>query len=912
MTTLRVGIDSTPAKKGGAEVVTATDKMRDSAGRFARVEGKQAQTRIKSIGTTAIGVRGVLSTMFGGLSAGLAVRSAVRTVASFEETLTTVRGVAGATQEQFVDLSDAARELGATTRFSATEAGEGLLFLSRAGFEVDEAIGALPGTLDTAVAGALSLGDAADIVSNVLSTFNLEAQEASVVGDILANTANSSNTNISQLAEAVREAGSVAATANIPLETLAAATGVLGDRGVQAGIAGRNLRGIILGLAAPTSDAEKAIDKLGLSFSDVSPATNDFIDILDTLGDAFAEVGQEETLALANSIFGRRNIGAAIALANATDSVRELAAANENAEGASKALADLLNNTLIGSFLSLKSAIEEAVLQLGLDDGGFAGILKTIVVGLTDGVRVLIGFEEHVATNAENAHAWATALQLVGVFLGSLVASKVVVVVFNMSKAFLAATAGTRAFTAALAANPIGFIAVAITLATAALIEYGDETVTIGDTTASVGNLVQATWEAVVERVQLILRVLVEGFKRGTDLIGEFFQSSFSKVSDDVNAVFAVVGTNWGEVTDVMVDVAKAVANNIIGAFKSIGDVIGEIFDRIIEVGGAFTNLNTDITDGFGLGSVADALADAVDPRDFFRDLGNIGTENFNTDFIGEIGSNGKFWYNEIKAEFDAAAENDPLFADFLRLLDPISPREILNRAGALTAAGAGNEGDPAQDIRDALAAAQGLNADIGELNEIDLDPLCNEVDSVTECIDAATQAGIGFGETLATSLGDAVLNAESLEDALQRVFQALIEQQFQSLAVDPAAAGLGSFFGSIFGGGGTPAAAANGAVIGGPGGSFQAFQGGGIFSGPTFFGLPGGGTGLAGEAGPEAILPLDKVGGKLGVRSSDGGGGGRVTNVSQTFNIQTPDADSFRKSRRQIAEDARRDVQGE
>lgn len=171
-----------------------------------------------------------------------------------------------------VALKATARELSAVTQFSATQAAQGMEFLGRAGFKTTDIISAMPGLLDLAAAGALELGRAADIASNVLSGFQLQAKESNRVSDILALTAASANTNVEQLGDAMSYVAPVAAAFSKSVEETSAALGILGNAGIQASSAGTGLRGILANLATVTPAGRRCIARNGAVSQGRQPA----------------------------------------------------------------------------------------------------------------------------------------------------------------------------------------------------------------------------------------------------------------------------------------------------------------------------------------------------------------------------------------------------------------------------------------------------------------------------------------------------------------------------------------------------------------------------------------------------------------------------------------------------------------
>ncbi|KKL57491.1 hypothetical protein LCGC14_2234860, partial [marine sediment metagenome] len=227
----------------------------------------------------------------------------------FEAGMNQVKAVTGATGKDFDALRETAKELGATTKFSATEAAQGMAFLGQAGFDASEIVGAMPGLLSLAAAGNLELGLAADIASNVLSGFGENADQAGRAADILAKTAASSNTSVEQLGQALSVVAPVAKGVGLSMEETAALIGKLGDAGIQSEKAGVALRGMISSLLKPSNDAQKALAKLGVEIRNQDGSIRPLIDVVGDLGAAHASATDFV------DIFGRRQQAAAAVLA---------------------------------------------------------------------------------------------------------------------------------------------------------------------------------------------------------------------------------------------------------------------------------------------------------------------------------------------------------------------------------------------------------------------------------------------------------------------------------------------------------------------------------------------------------------------------------------------------------------------
>ncbi|MBW7990052.1 MAG: phage tail tape measure protein [Planctomycetes bacterium] len=414
---LPIAIEARSAVAGSKKVDTAMKRVEKGANRAGKAVGRM-QKKTNSLGNALKVVRGAVIGFFAAFAGISAVSAATSIIAGFGETMAEIAGVAQATVEEFRSFIEITRELGAITRFTAQEAGEGLLFLSRAGFSAIEAVQALPDTLDLATAGMLDLGTAADTASNILKQFELDASETNRVVDTLVNVANSANTNVLQLAEAMKFVGPVANALGISVEKTASLIGVLGDAGIQASMAGTNLRGAFLALLNPTRKAKNALADVGLTSQQVNPEINDISVVLERLRDA------NLSAAGAGKIFGRRNVSAAIILAKSVERVDELTEATEKNTGVARRNARLIENTLAGAFRSLKSAAQELI--LGLGDRGLSRAFKDMIIIATGAVRILAGLEDKVTENRPAAKLLADAIKLVTLALTAMVAVRVI------------------------------------------------------------------------------------------------------------------------------------------------------------------------------------------------------------------------------------------------------------------------------------------------------------------------------------------------------------------------------------------------------------------------------------------------------------------------------------------------------
>lgn len=305
--------------------------------------------------TMALSVAGI------GLSAG----EVVQTFNEFESGMSAVRSLTGATDEEFLLLKETAKELGASTSFSASQASEGMQYLAMAGWDTNQIIAAMPGLLDLAAAGATELGTAADIVSDVMTAMGMSAEEAGRAADVFAKTATSSNTTIEGLGETLKYAAPIAYSFGMELEELAAITGMMGDAGIKGSQAGTALRSALLRMADPAAEATEWMEKLNLSFTEGDGTMKTMSSVLRDTNKAFGGLTEAERLAAAQAIFGTEAASAWLAvIEQGPDTYDEFTASLYGAAGAAETMADIRLDNLAGDMEELGGAVETAKLNI--------------------------------------------------------------------------------------------------------------------------------------------------------------------------------------------------------------------------------------------------------------------------------------------------------------------------------------------------------------------------------------------------------------------------------------------------------------------------------------------------------------------------------------------------------------------
>ena len=321
---------------------------------------------------------GTAVTRFGAL-ARLGIGSTVKAAATLEQRLANVRAVTSDARniavdpqaaENFRQLSDLAKELGATTEFTAAQAADGLKFLGIAGFNTKQQLAALPPILDLATAAETDLGKTSDFVSDIMGGFGIEADKTRQVTDVLAKTFTESNTTLSFLSRSLFKVGPLAKTAGVGITEMSAAAGFLGSQGIKGAEAGTILRNSLLAMTGkPSKDAKEALRSIGLSSEELKKTLDAqgfegaFLKISEGLG----KLGGSEQLQVAEAIFGKRTASAATALAKGfkTGELNKFRQGLEKAGGTTTEVASIMRDTAENRFKLFESAVDGLKVQLG-------------------------------------------------------------------------------------------------------------------------------------------------------------------------------------------------------------------------------------------------------------------------------------------------------------------------------------------------------------------------------------------------------------------------------------------------------------------------------------------------------------------------------------------------------------------
>lgn len=338
----------------------------------------------------------------------------------FESQMSKVQAISGATGDEIQLLTDKAKEMGAKTKFSATESAQALEYMAMAGWKTDDMLGGLEGIMNLAAASGEDLASTSDIVTDALTAFGMSASDSSHFADVLAVASSNANTNVGMMGETFKYVAPVAGALGFSAEDTALAIGLMANSGIKAGQAGTSLRAILSRIAKPTKEVQGAMDALNISMTNSDGSMKSLNEIMGDLRNGFAGLSEAEQAEMASALGGQEAMSGLLAIVNASDSdFEKLESAIYSCDGAAAQMADTMNDNLKGRLTVLKSSLEGLGLELyesiekpltGLAEVGINEINKLTeavksegVSGLiTAGSEIVAGLASSIEDNAPN------------------------------------------------------------------------------------------------------------------------------------------------------------------------------------------------------------------------------------------------------------------------------------------------------------------------------------------------------------------------------------------------------------------------------------------------------------------------------------------------------------------------------
>lgn len=325
------------------------------------IDSKGFQSGIDGIGSIA--EKGLKAT--GAILAGTATAigaigaASVKVGSDFEASMSKVAAISGATGDDLKALTDKAKEMGATTKFSASESADALQYMAMAGWKTEDMLNGLEGIMNLAAASGEDLATTSDIVTDALTAFGLSAEDSTHFADVLAQASSNANTNVGMMGETFKYVATVAGALGYTAEDTALAIGLMANSGIKASQAGTSLRSIMSRMAKPTKEVQGAMDKLGVSLTDSNGNMKSLNEVMGDLRNGFAGLSEAEAAEMAAALGGQEAMSGLLAIVNASDDdFDKLSDAIYSCDGAAKRMADTMNDNLQGQITILKSGLE--------------------------------------------------------------------------------------------------------------------------------------------------------------------------------------------------------------------------------------------------------------------------------------------------------------------------------------------------------------------------------------------------------------------------------------------------------------------------------------------------------------------------------------------------------------------------
>lgn len=320
--------------------------------------------KMKTIATKGVAA---LTTTFAAVSGAVIAggTAATHVGSEFESAMSKVSAISGATGNDLLALTNKAKEMGATTKFSASESASALQYMAMAGWQTSDMLEGIGGIMSLAAADGLDLATTSDIVTDALTAFGLKASDSSHFADVLAKASSSANTNVSMLGESFKYVAPLAGAMGYSAEDVSVALGLMANASVKGSMAGTSLKTALSNLASPTKQMAGIMDKYGISIADANGKALPLADVLKQLREKFGGLSEAEQSAAASTLFGKEAMSGMLAIINASDDdFNNLTNSINNADGAAKKMADTMQDNLQGQITILKSGLEGLEIEI--------------------------------------------------------------------------------------------------------------------------------------------------------------------------------------------------------------------------------------------------------------------------------------------------------------------------------------------------------------------------------------------------------------------------------------------------------------------------------------------------------------------------------------------------------------------
>lgn len=528
--------------------------------------------------------------------------AAVKVGGDFEEQMSRVKAISGATGDAFEELRDQAIDLGAKTAFSAKESADGMENLASAGFDAQEIMAAMPGLLDLAAVSGGDVALASENAATALRGFGLEADQSGHIADVFARAAADTNAEVADMGEAMKYIAPVANAMGLSIEETAAAIGIMSDAGVKGSQAGTTLRGALSRISKPTKAMRETMDELGISFYDSEGNMISLQDQISLLSDSFDGLTQEQKNQALVTLYGQESLSGMMALIDkGPDSLGALTESLEQSDGAADEMARTMQDNMNSSIEQMLGAFESAAIVI-------QDILSPAIASIADSIGSLV---EKFVSAPRWVQTTILSLGLLAAAVGPILfgVGKLMKLFQTMKVGILALRAGftalntavtvvgggIKALFAVLAANPIILIIGAIVAAVAAFIYFWN-------TSEEFRNFFIGMWEGIKEAVGIAL---------------EWIEDSWSNMVEGAKNAVESVKQAWSDTKQWFADLWQGIKDSASDMWEGTKQAFSDGVDSIVSVWDGITQWFSDLWNGIKstVTSIVKGIADGIMSR---------------------------------------------------------------------------------------------------------------------------------------------------------------------------------------------------------------------------------------------------------------------------------------------------------
>ena len=493
----------------------------------------------------------------------------VKTSANFESAMSKVSAISGATGDDLDALTEKAKQMGESTKFSASESADAFQYMAMAGWKTEQMLDGIEGIMNLAAASGEDLATTSDIVTDALTAFGLSAEDSSHFADVLAAASSNANTNVSMLGESFKYVAPLAGALGYSAEDVGVALGLMANAGIKSSQAGTALRSAISGLISPSKEAVGWMENLGLSITNEDGSMKSLAEVMDMLRDKMSGLTEAEQAEAASALFGERAMSGMLAIINASESdYNKLTEALANADGTAKQMADTMNDNLNGQLVLLKSQIEGVAIKLG-------NILIPIIKKIVDKISEAVDWFSNLSEEQQKM-----ILRIAGIVAAIgpllLIIGKVIKTISTIIKIVNAIKTAVIALNAILAANPVILIIAAIIAAITALVAIF---VHLYKTNEDFRNKVNAAWEKIKEVVGSVIDFIKKAWQALWDFVGPILEKAWENIKAVWDYMAPYFETLWNAIKSVFSIAAKVLG----GFFETAWKVIKAVWDPVVK-----------------------------------------------------------------------------------------------------------------------------------------------------------------------------------------------------------------------------------------------------------------------------------------------------------------------------------------